>query len=200
MPEPLGITILDKYFKRDDGTWRVDTDLIYPPFLARVTKVLDLCEQRGQPYYPTKGTRGYAEQAKLFAAYQAKKAGKPVPKGMTGSRAAPPGSSSHNFGGAFDLAPDRDPFKPGLQADYSIERYAVLIDCCEIVGLHNGHGYNDAPHVAIPRLVSGADLRPTRDVYVKAARGATEIMKQQRGLEAVWAYWDTLQLFEDYSS
>ena len=50
---------------------RVDLDLIYPPFLERMLDVLARCDARGSPMWWTSGTRFWAEQHQLRAAYLA---------------------------------------------------------------------------------------------------------------------------------
>jgi hypothetical protein len=175
---------------RHKGRYRVDPNTLYPPFRERLFVVLQACIDRGAHYYATKGNRSYYEQARLYKAYQDKKAGRPVAPGFTGSRAAPAGYSAHQWGGAVDFAPDADIDKPGLQANYSLANYAILIEECERHGLVNGHTFRDAPHVQIPMFVSGKSMAPLRSIWVKNAKGPTETMKIENGMKAVWKYFD----------
>jgi len=165
---------------RLNGQPRIDTSWLYPPFLVRLRIALARSQERGADYYPTCGWRSFEEQAKRHAAYKA----------GTGTRAAPEGLSPHQYGAAADLAPDGDLKKPGLQADYRLKNYAILVEEVRRVGLVSGVSFNDAPHVQIPRFVAGRDLRRLRTVY-RSAKGTTE----RERLDAVWAYLDSLPLF-----
>lgn len=157
-----------------NGKPRIDLTMLWPPFVARLCMALVAAQKRDADYYPTCGWRSYEEQAKRYAAYQ---------KGE-GTRAAPPGHSAHNFGGAVDLAPDGDLVKPGLQADYRPRMYKTLGEEVKRVGLVWGDSFNDMPHVQIPVYVSGKQLRPLREIYV------TTPGDPKARLKAVWDYLD----------
>jgi len=166
-------------FTRVDGTPRIDLSLLYPPFLAELRDLLQRCHARGADYYPTKGTRTWAEQSALHHAYTVTK---------KGTRAAPPGYSAHQFGIAVDCAPDTNLIKPGLQADYTLANYTVLIEECKAMGLHNGHGYKDAPHVSMAGYVTGHQLGALRRVWAASSGDDRARLKQ------VWRFLDAKRL------
>lgn len=166
-------------FLRLDGRPRIETDVLYPPFRARLELALAKCHDRGADYYATSGHRSYDEQARRHAAFVA----------GTGTRAAPAGGSQHQFGLAVDLVPDGDLVRPGLQADYARKNYDILLEVVAELGLHSGVGYNDAPHVGVPRFVSAKDLKPLAKIY-RATAG-----DERTKLAAVHAYLDGLPLF-----
>lgn len=160
--------------RRPSGAYRVDPALLYPPFLDRLLLVLTRCHERGHDYFATSGTRWWAEQKELRRKYLA-----------GGPRAAPPGGSAHQFGGAVDLAPDADESRPGLQGpDYRGRAYDVLVEEARRAGLVSGRGFNDNPHVQIPQFVSSASLQPLRKTW--AVVGATDAER----LAACWRYFD----------
>lgn len=162
---------------------RIDVAQLYAPFVERVGLVLVRCAARGFHYHATCGTRSYAEQDRRYRLYKAKQ----------GTRAAPAGYSAHQFGGAIDFAHDADLAKPGLQASWKLPGYAVLVEEVERAGLVSGSRFNDAPHVQIPRFVSGASMRPLRDTFEAVLRtGNTEA----QALRAVWARFDALALLK----
>jgi hypothetical protein len=102
----------------DDCLKRIDTSLLYPAFLVRLREVLAFSLKRGQVYIATSGHRSIELQRERHEAW----------KRGEGTKANAPGGSGHNFGLAVDLAPDGDPIKPGLQADYRRAKYLVLRD------------------------------------------------------------------------
>jgi peptidoglycan L-alanyl-D-glutamate endopeptidase CwlK len=161
---------------------RIDTALLYRPFLERIEDVLAACHKRGAHYYATSGYRSWVEQQRRHDAYL----------GGTGTRAAPAGYSAHQFGGAIDFCADADLDKPGLQASWKLPAYSVLVEEVTRAGLVSGSSFNDTPHVQIPRFVSGASMRALRKIVQPILRvGATEA----QALRAVWAYFDSLPLF-----
>lgn len=170
--EPL-LMPTDHLFRFADGRFRVDLDLLYPPFLSRLLDVLAACQQRGASYYVVSGTRRWSEQLKLHQAWLA-----------GGPRAAAPGLSSHAYGIAVDVTFDCDPNRRGLQPRWNVEDYAILVEEVERAGLHSGHGYQDYPHVSLPGFVTARDLKALRRIYE-----ATDGDDRDR-LRAVWAYLD----------
>lgn len=155
------------------GAVRVDRSLLYPAFARSLEAVLERCHARGHDYYVTSGTRLYDAQAALYERHL---------KG--GPRASPPGLSAHQYGLAVDVAPDGSP-APGLQPDYSPAAYQVLAEEVRVAGLTWGgdfrSGRPDRPHVQWPGYVTGAELRPLRELWL-----ATPGTDDER-LRAVWA-------------
>lgn len=156
-----------------NGKPRIDADQLWPPFLERLLHCLARCAERGQPYFATYGFRSYEESAELHRKHLA-----------GGPKAAPPGSSGHNFGIACDVAPDANPAKPGLQPKYDVKLYRVLVEEAPRFGLTTGAPYGDHPHVEIPGLVRARELATLRRIYETTPGGHAE------KLAAVWAHLD----------
>lgn len=177
--------------RRGDGTFRIDLDWIFPPFLEKYLKLLDLCRQRGQLYYPTSGYRSFKEQSErniAYVNYQLFLKGQ-GPKVPFAGKAVAAGLSAHNYGIAIDTAPDKDPAKPGLQADYSQARYNVLIEACRELGLVNGVHFGDSPHVQEPQFVSGKQLAKLRAIFLTAEGD------DKAKLRACWDYLYSIPFF-----
>ena len=85
-------------------------DSLYPQTLVKVRKFLDACHAVGLDVRVYSGYRSFAEQARLYQAYQ----------DGTGPRAAPPGSSFHNVRRAVDFLCYRGglPIERGDDPDY----------------------------------------------------------------------------------
>ncbi len=157
--------------------FRIDLDLIYPPFLIKALEVISSCRARGEQYYVTSGLRWFDEQARLRVLYLAGKGGK----------AAPAGLSAHNYGLAFDATHDSDLDMPGLQPDWQLPHYAALGEEAGRAGLSWGNAFNDSPHVGDPRFVSGAEIAPLCKIYTLA------IGQPLDKLHAVWRHIDAIQ-------
>lgn len=154
---------------------RIDLDLIYPPFLERVLDGLAACRARGFDYFATRGFASWAKQHQLYMAFL----------NGTGGRAAPAGSSSHNYGLALDFTFDADRKKPGLQPSWKEREYDVLGEEMQKLGLHWGANYNDRPHVSWPTHVNGKQLRGLGSIAMQ--HGGTDTTE---GRLAVWRHLD----------
>jgi hypothetical protein len=162
---------------------RINLDLLYPPFLARLLDVLAECEFRGAPYYCTLGTRTFAEQAKLY--FQGRTTPGPI---VTN---APAGSSLHNFGCAVDVVRDGDLAKVGLQPDWGKEGYQILKEEAEKAGLQqNVPGLNDYGHVQVRFTANG---RKEKDILAECKKRYLAAPKGSE-LAAAWMYLDQLKL------
>ncbi len=120
------------------------------------------------PYF---GFRSFDEQRKLYLAWKAK----------TGGRAAPPGSSSHQYGLAIDA------YRKGNSggALWLPKLYDILGAEAAKLGLHWGAAYGDRPHISWPGYVSAKDLEPLKTVWTGSA--GTDLAR----LKAVWQYVDS---------
>ncbi len=172
-------------FKRGD-TWRIDLSQIYPPFLLAICGVLVRCQARGAYYYATSGLRSWDVQRDRHERYK---------KGL-GTKAAPPGYSAHQFGAAIDFAADGDVDKPGLQASWRLPAYRILVEEVERSGLVSGSRFNDTPHVQVPVYVSGASMKPLREIY---AHGKVLGFDETQALRAIWSYFDEKKLARKFS-
>jgi hypothetical protein len=98
-------------------------------------------------WYVLEGMRSMERSAQLYAAYQAWLAYKAGhgPQVPPAPRAAPPGSSAHNYGFAVDVVLDIDA-APGLQPSWDVQKYAEWSRLRRAVE-------------ANARLVTGADFK-----------------------------------------
>jgi hypothetical protein len=136
-----------------------------PGFATAMGKVTnDLNQQtadQGITWQPTSGYRSMADQQKLYDAYaQGKAQGKPDSE-LT--KAAPPGQSFHNYGGALDVMPFRDGKQ--LSNDEAIpllQRYAPLE--AKKYGVSWGGDFGDMDHFqAAPHLGAFLDASGRRN-------------------------------------
>jgi peptidoglycan L-alanyl-D-glutamate endopeptidase CwlK len=138
---------------------RVDTDLLYPPFLVKVQAVLDELLAAGVSYWVVEGFRTYDRSRELFAQ------GRTAP-GPIVTRAGP-GMSAHNFGLAVDLVRDGYVDRAGLQPDYRPSSYDALGPVVAKHGLVWGGTwqFKDLPHVQWPDFITGRQLDPIRTAF-----------------------------------
>lgn len=139
---------------------RIDSTLLYPPFLARVEALLEEAMKDFVAFWVISGFRGYPEQAALYAQGRTEK-GHIVTN-------AKPGQSPHNFGIAVDLCRDGFMERSGLQPDWRPESYEPLRALAPKHGLVWGGGWaglKDFPHVQMPDFVSVVDLYPLREAF-----------------------------------
>ena len=152
---------------------RVNLDLIYPRFLAVALDVVARCNARGFVYVATHGTRTIAEQNALHAKW----------KMGVGGKAAPGGSSAHNYGCAFDFCRDASDLA-GLQADWRQAAYNVLGEETRAAGLVWGGSFGDAPHINFPGVTTAKDMSPLLHLYMAQAGSATDAQR----LGVVWSF------------
>lgn len=141
--------------------WRkVNKTLLMPQLVKAVDAILDEAEAAGCSFYVTSGFRSFAQQWELYEQGRSRPG-----QIVTNARA---GDSAHNFGLAADLCLDDDRAKPGLQPNWSPEKYEVLGPLCAKYGLEWGGNwkFRDAPHVQIPGFVTAAQLKPLREDFV----------------------------------
>lgn len=142
-----------------DGSVRVDTSLLYPPFRDKLDGMLSLCEAQGRRYYAIRGYDSPEAQKALFLLWTSGK----------GGQASPPWQSLHQVGLAVDFNLDEDMARAGLQlpkTPRTAKHFKVLVDAARTVGLVSGADFNDAPHVQwASRFSSGASIRPLRTVW-----------------------------------
>lgn len=154
---------------------RVDTTLLYQPFLERINTLLNACAARGQLYVATSGYRSYEQQEELYAQGRTKP-GKQVTK-------ARGGQSAHNFGLAVDFAPHMaDEYVGKLvlgpkDDGYADEYFQILDEETQKLGLDWGGKWNrihDTPHVQH----AGLNLPGLHNLYM------------QGGIPFVWGFLD----------
>ncbi len=152
---------------------RIDTSLLYPPFLAKVELLVQELADAGTPFYSTCGYRSVAEQDALYAK------GRTAPGGKVTN--AKGGFSAHQYGAASDFCRDGDLGKPGLQPDYKAEHYEVLCAAAEALGLEAGGHWTsikDFPHIQMPLKSKGITWDVIKPYLDKG------------GLPEVWAFLD----------
>lgn len=146
-----------------DQLSRINLDLLYPPFAAKIRLLVDRCNARGFHYWATCGLRTWEEQDALYA--QGRTTGKPG--GIVTN--AKGGQSPHNFGIAIDFTLDADPDRPALQPDYDDSHYKILAEEASKLGLLSGGLWNssfkDWPHVQWPVAQIGYSWADIRKAY-----------------------------------
>lgn len=149
---------------------RIDTALLYPPFLEKLRALLDEALAGQRAYWVVEGHRSYKRSDDLFAQGRTK----PGPI-VTRARA---GQSAHNFGIAADLVLDGYMDRAGLQPDYRPASYDILASLSSRHGLVWGGAwtFKDPPHIQWPGFVTAEEMQPLRK--------ALEV----GGLDACWAY------------
>lgn len=158
----------DRLFRWADGSVRVDTSLLYPPFLRLLDDMLDLCEAQGRRYYAIRGYDSPEAQKALFLLWTSGK----------GGQASPPWQSLHQVGLAVDFNLDEDMARAGLQlprTPRTAKHFKVLVEAARKVGLVSGADFNDSPHVQWKsQFSSGASIRPLRSVWEASGGSVSE--------------------------
>lgn len=164
---------------------RIDTSLIYPPFIKIVEPALEyLATEKKNPMYAL-GDGGYRDEAAQTKLYLQ---GRRTPgKIVTNARWL---QSAHNYGIALDLCADADANKAGLQPDWTDPPYKVMAAEMTMRGLEAAYfwkNFREGPHIQLPLDEKHINLwDPTefrgepclRDIYLKG------------GIKAVWALLD----------
>ncbi len=153
---------------------RIDTNLLYRPFLSKLTQLLDEALSMRKPYWVVSGHRSYVEQDKLYQI--GRNVGSKQPR-VTNAKG---GQSAHNFGIAADVCLDGIIDRVGLQPDYRPGSYEPLRLLAPKYGLVWGGawGFPDRPHLQMPGWVTSTDMEPLRFCY------------DTGGLASVWAFMD----------
>lgn len=102
-----------------------------------------------------------------------------------GPRAAPAGASGHNFGICSDEALIVQP-SPRRVLRWNKEDYTVLYEELAKVGLLNGSGYGDGPHVDFPGFVTADQLKPLLEIW-----NENPDLPTLPRLHRVWQYLDS---------
>ena len=138
---------------------RLDTSLLYPPFLAQLTGLLQNALNDGIEFWGTMGFRSYAQQMQLWCQ------GRTLP-GLIVTHAKA-GESAHNFGLAVDLTRNASPGSGKLAPDWNYSDYSCLGNYANAVGLIWGGSWDhpDRPHIQWPGYVTAEDLEPLRDIF-----------------------------------
>jgi peptidoglycan LD-endopeptidase CwlK len=157
---------------------RIDTTLLYPPFLLRLQALLEVAMAAQRAYWVVEGYRSYERSDELYAQ------GRTVPGPIVTN--AQGGESAHNFGIAADLVLDGFLDRAGLQPDYRPASYDILGMLAPRHGLVWGGSwqFKDRPHVQVPGFVTADDMGPLRLAFAGGA------------MPAVWAYLDTRLTFQ----
>lgn len=158
---------------KHDLLGRIDTSVLYPPFLERVNTMLNASAQRSAIYVATCGNRDWKRQDQLYAI----------------GRTAPPlgdshivtkargGQSAHNFEGAIDFARHRGfEYVGKLDPDYADAAYVILAEEAERIGLESGlhwpGAFKDSPHVQLPVKRWGYTWSQLAAIYRAGGRAA----------------------------
>lgn len=140
---------------------RIDLDLLEPEFRSQQFELIAKCLDRGFSYHATRGYDTYGAQMALWA----KGRTTPGPK-VTNAKG---GQSAHNFGLAVDYVLDKDQKVAGIQPDWQVEAYRVLVEEAQKLGLHSGAGYKDYPHVGLVKYVTAKEMLPLHDAWEKSS-------------------------------
>lgn len=153
---------------------RVDTTQLYPRFFVRLQAVIDELAAAGKDYWLIEGFRTPERSDELYA--QGRSAPGPI---VTQARRY---ESAHNYGIAGDVVLDGYIDRAGLQPDWRPASYDALGPVAAKHGLLWGGTwvFKDRPHLQLPGFAAAAELAPLRAVL------------QSGGLQAVWAYLDTV--------
>lgn len=131
----------------EDLLARIDTQILWQPYVMRVNTMLNAAAARGARYVATCGWRSYAQQDALYAI--GRTIGK-IGRYVTHARG---GQSAHQFYCAIDFALDGSA-APGLQPDYEDSHYVILAEEAVKAGLEAGFYWpgktQDTPHVMSP--------------------------------------------------
>lgn len=118
-------------------------DLVHPELKRRVLQADLILQSEGIFIEVVQGLRTWPEQDALYA--QGRTVPGPIVTKVKG------GGSSHNYGLAVDVCPDKDLSKPGLQPnwDASHPHWKRIVEVMESVGLKAGarwRTFPDNPH------------------------------------------------------
>ena len=128
------------------GDWlvRVDTARLYPPFVEKITRVLEALQARNHRFVATSGYRSFREQQALYDQGRTTE-GRIVTN-------AEPGCSGHNWGIALDFSYDLDPVTAKLEPSWKEAHLKLLADAAVAEGLDPGlywSSFTDGPHVQL---------------------------------------------------
>lgn len=153
---------------------RIEEAQLYPPFLARVVRMLNGCLGRSPPasYVATLGFRTFEHQDRLWRIHKA-----------GGPRAAPPGLSAHNYGIGIDFARDGDLERAGLQPVWHSRDYTALGEEAKRAGLGWGGKFGDRPHVEMLGFSSAEELAPLLALWDLRRPEAENIRESWRYLD-----------------
>lgn len=156
----------------------VDLDCLQPAFRDTVLQLLANCKARGKEYLLNEGFRTWGRSHQL---YQAMLNG--------GPRAAPAGSSAHNYGMAADLVFIKQP-SPKRVLSWEPRHYDVLVEEAKKLGLHCGMK-NDLCHVGVKGFETTLKLQPLAAVWNRNRQ-----LDTLARLRKVWEEADRIQSSE----
>ena len=174
------MTNIDALFRR------IDTRLVYPPFLMRWRAVLTDAANEGSVFVASCGMRWPQDQLTDYLKGRETPGVNPRPEKPLGDVVtnARPYRSLHQYGIAGDSIRDGDPERPGLQPSWKRSDYAVLARMAEKHGLVSlGPTMHAWPHIEAPIAKHGLTLNLLQTT-MKSARTPEE------GLRRVWALFD----------
>lgn len=123
------------------------------------------CRARGADYFAISGYRSFDDQAALY------EQGRTTPgKIVTKAKA---GYSAHNYGIAIDWCFDADVARKGLQPEWGLDRYVVLAEEAERLGLEAAlrwKSFKEGPHIQLPITSRHISLTMLKGRYEKTGR------------------------------
>jgi peptidoglycan L-alanyl-D-glutamate endopeptidase CwlK len=152
----------------------IDEDLLNPDFRKNLNGVLKDLDDKGAVFYVTTGFRSWEEQARLY------NQGRTTPGNIVTN--AKPGYSNHQYGIAADLTRDAHPKIPGLQPDWNIAQYQVLLKVANANGLESGLTWDfvDAPHMELPINDHGITTSELREAHIEGGpRAVRDILDSE---------------------
>lgn len=162
----------------DDLLTRIASAKMYPPFVAKLRKLLEACAERGAIYVPTSGIRTYEEQDVLYARGRT---APPIGAGHVVTKARG-GYSPHNFNVAADCTRHKlAEYHGKLSPDYRDSAYDVLAEEAAKLKLEPGlrWQFKDAPHVQLPLKAHGISWAMMREWYESG--GIDRVFKELDG-------------------
>jgi hypothetical protein len=163
---------------------RIDTLVLYQPFLAKINELLNILAAKGMYYVATCGYRSYKEQNALYAIGRTvDREGNPLTPETEGHYVtkAEAGKSPHQFCCAIDFVRHKGTTWNGkLDPDYTKAAMKPLADEAKKLGLEAGYfwKFTDTPHIQLPVKAKGLSWKMLDAAY------------QKDGLEGVYKLLD----------
>ena len=145
---------------------RIEAELLYPPFLEKITETLQGLVDDGHSFWATTGLRTIDEQNSIYQIGRRGVDGEHIRTTEKG------GQSAHQYALAADFAYDLDPEKPGLQPSWDVPNLTRLGNKAVENGLESGMFWEtlkDGPHLQMPIRKLG--ISPRNQLFAAYNKG-----------------------------